>query len=163
VTAWIVNASPLILLGKINHLDLLENLCPSFGIPSAVLMEILAGPDHDAAKLWIQKPSISARVLHNQPTPEEVIAWDLGAGETAVISLALAIPSSICVLDDLAARNCAEVFQLPVIGTLGILLKAKVAGIIPRLQPEIDQLVSAGSMLSPAVIQKALALSGEIS
>jgi predicted nucleic acid-binding protein len=54
------------------------------------------------------------------------------------------------------------VFQLPVIGTLGILLKAKVAGMIPRLQPEIDQLVSAGSMLSPAVIQKALALAGEI-
>lgn len=126
-------------------------------------MEILAGPGHDAAKLWIQKPNISARILPNRSAPEEVIAWDLGAGETAVISIALTIPSAICVLDDLAARNCAEVFQLPVIGTLGILLKAKAAGIIPALQPEIDQLISAGSMLSTAVIHKALSLAGEIS
>ena len=162
MTTWIVNASPLILLGKINHLDLMEKLCPSFVIPSAVSLEILAGPNHDSAKLWIQTPSISARILPNQPPLEEIIAWDLGSGETAVISTALTMPSSVCVLDDLAARNCAEVFQLPLIGTLGILLKAKVAGFIPTLQTEIDQLVSAGSMLSQAVIQKALGLAGEI-
>lgn len=101
--------------------------------------------------------------MQNRPAPQEVIAWDLGAGVTAVISVALTIPSSICVLDDLAARNCAEVFQLPVIGTLRILRKAKGTGIIPMLQPEIDQLVSVSSMLSPAVIEKALALAGEIS
>ncbi len=96
-----------------------------------------------------------------QPIPHEISAWDLGAGETAVISLAASLGASVCILDDLAARNCAEVFNLPVIGTLGILLKAKVAGIIPRLEPEIVQLVSVGSMLSPSVIQKALTLAGE--
>ena len=67
----------------------------------------------------------------------------------------------ICVVDDLAARNCAEVFQLPVMGTLGILLKAKVAGLIPRLQPEIDNLLGAGSLLAPSVLHKVLALAGE--
>lgn len=158
---WIVNASPLILLGKINRLDWLEKLCPSFAIPAAVSQEILAGPDSDPARLWIQRPDISARVVPNEPTPEKIIAWDLGSGETAVISLASSLRSSVCVLDDLAARNCAQVFRLPVIGTLGILLKAKAAGFIPRLQPEIDQLVSAGSMLSPAIIQKALELADE--
>lgn len=97
-----------------------------------------------------------------QPSPEEIIAWDLGAGETSVIALASAMTSSICILDDLAARNCAEVFQLRVIGTLGILLKAKAAGLVPRLQPEIDRLLSVGSMLAPSVIHKALGLAGEI-
>jgi predicted nucleic acid-binding protein len=163
VKTWIFNASPLILLGKINRLDLLEKLCPSFVSPTAVSMEILAGPNHDSAKLWIQTPSISARVLPNQAHSDEIIAWDLGAGESAVISAASSLPSAVCVLDDLAARNCAEVFQLSVMGTLGILLKAKTAGIIPELKPEIDQLVSVGSMLSQAVIQKALALANETS
>lgn len=80
-----------------------------------------------------------------------------------MISLALALNDSICVLDDLAARNCAEVFQVPVIGTLGILLKAKIAGLIPALKPEVDRLVTAGSMLSTQIIHEALHLAGETS
>lgn len=43
---WIVNASPLILLGKINRLELLAALPPSFSIPHAVSLEILSGPAH---------------------------------------------------------------------------------------------------------------------
>ena len=64
-------------------------------------------------------------------------------------------------LDDLAARNCAAVFQIPVIGTLGILLKAKVNGLIPRLKPEIELLLTVGSLLSPSLIQQALTLADE--
>lgn len=161
MTTWIVNASPLILLGKINRLDLLEKLCPSFIIPYLVSLEILNGPDLDPAKIWIQNDHVSTRVVPNETIPEEILAWDLGAGETAVLSLASSRAGTVCVIDDLAARNCAEVFQLPVIGTLGILIKAKAAGIIPRLQPEINQLLSAGSMLSPLIIQTALTLAGE--
>ncbi len=163
MSTWIVNASPLILLGKIHRLDLLENLCPSFVIPAAVSLEILAGPDNDPAKIWIRGDLVRSRVVPMTAIPEEIIAWDLGAGESSVIALASSLSSSICILDDLAARNCAEVFQLPVIGTLGVLLKAKAAGIIPRLQPEIDRLVAAGSMLAPSVISKALTLAGEVS
>jgi predicted nucleic acid-binding protein len=69
--------------------------------------------------------------------------------------------NSVCVLDDLAARNCAKVFDIPVIGTLGILLKAKIAGLIPTLRPEIDNLVACGSMLSPRIIAEALELANE--
>jgi len=43
LNTWIVNASPLILLGKINRLDLLERLSPAFAIPAAVCQEICAG------------------------------------------------------------------------------------------------------------------------
>lgn len=157
---WIVNASPLILLGKINRLDLLAALPPSFSIPHAVSLEILAGPAADPAKVWIQAHG-SAFVIPDSHISPEILAWDLGSGETAVISLALACSDSICVLDDLAARNCAAVFQVPVIGTLGILLKAKIAGLIPTLKPEVDRLVSAGSMLSDQIIREALYLAGE--
>jgi predicted nucleic acid-binding protein len=163
VSTWIVDASPLILLGKIHRLDLLVKLCPSFVIPTAVSLEILAGPDSDPAKVWIRSESICARVAPITPVPVKIIAWDLGAGETSVIALASSLTPSICILDDLAARNCAKVFQLPVIGTLGILLKAKTAGLVPQLHPEIDRLISAGSMLGPSVIHQALTLAGETS
>jgi predicted nucleic acid-binding protein len=162
VKPWIVNASPLILLGKINLLELLSALPPSFSIPHAVSLEILAGPDTDPAKIWLQTHG-SAFVIPDSHISPEILSWDLGAGETAVISLALALNDSICVLDDLAARNCAEVFQVPVIGTLGILLKAKIAGLIPALKPEVDRLVTAGSMLSTQIIHEALHLARETS
>jgi predicted nucleic acid-binding protein len=161
VTTWIVNASPLILLGKINRLDLLAALAPSLVIPAAVRSEILAGPDLDSAKAWIKSAYGSAHVMPEVPLPTEILAWDLGAGETAVLALASTRTSSVCVLDDLAARNCAAVFQIPVIGTLGILLKAKVGGLIPRLKPEIELLLTVGSLLSPSLIQQALTLAGE--
>jgi predicted nucleic acid-binding protein len=161
VKHWIVNASPLILLGKIGRLHLLEELAPGFMIPEAVLCEILAGPDTDPAKLWITNLVGTSAIVADSPAPLEILAWDLGAGETAVISLGLARENTICVLDDLAARNCAEVFGISVIGTLGILLKAKAAGIIPLLRPEIELLVQSGSMLSSQIIKQVLSLAGE--
>lgn len=158
---WIVNASPLILLGKINQLSLLEELAPSFLIPNAVALEILAGPSQDPAKIWIRNHHITQRIVSEIPIPPPILAWDLGAGETAVIALALHRSSGICVIDDLAARNCAETFSLPLLGTLGVLLKAKTAGLIPELKPEIDHLLRVGSLLSASIIQLAMKLAGE--
>jgi hypothetical protein len=66
VTTWIVNASPLILLGKINRLELLAALAPSFVIPAAVLSEILAGPDLDPARTWVKSAYASAHVYAAQ-------------------------------------------------------------------------------------------------
>jgi predicted nucleic acid-binding protein len=40
---WIINASPLILLGKIGRLDILEQLNPAYTIPLAVAEELDAG------------------------------------------------------------------------------------------------------------------------
>ncbi|MCX6914696.1 MAG: hypothetical protein NT167_16875 [Verrucomicrobia bacterium] len=88
MTTWIVNASPLILLGKINRLELLAALAPSFVIPAAVRSEILAGPDLDPARTWVESADGSAHVIPEVPIPAEILAWDLGAGETAVLALA---------------------------------------------------------------------------
>jgi predicted nucleic acid-binding protein len=75
--------------------------------------------------------------------------------------MSLAKERMVCVLDDLAARNCAKVFAIPVLGTLGILLKAKSSGLISALRPEIDNLVASGSMLSDKIIVEALHLANE--
>jgi predicted nucleic acid-binding protein len=121
VKPWIVNASPLILLGKINRLDLLSALAPGLAIPESVAREVRAGPDSDPAKLWLQHDADP--VVPDSAITTDLLAWDLGAGETAVIALAPAKHEAICVLDDLAARKCAAVYGLQVIGTLGILLR----------------------------------------
>jgi len=44
---WVVNASPLIVLSKINHLFLLQHLAGEIVVPAGVAKEIAQGPVDD--------------------------------------------------------------------------------------------------------------------
>ena len=57
-------------------------------------------------------------------------------------------PDSVCVLDDALARQVARTLQLRITGTLGVLIDAKRAGIIPTVRPFLDQLQSLGFRLA---------------
>ena len=50
---WIADASPVISLAHSGYLGLLDLLCPSFLIPPAVVAEIRAGRELDAARRWL--------------------------------------------------------------------------------------------------------------
>lgn len=158
---WIVNSSPLILLGKINHLPLLPNLAPQLGLPGEVAEEITAGPADDPARRWLAAEG-RHHIMEVVPHDPRIVAWDLGAGETAVISWALRLQTSVCVMDDRAARDCALVFGVAVIGSVGILVRAKRAGLIPVVRPQIEALLRAGALLHERVISEALDLAEEI-
>jgi predicted nucleic acid-binding protein len=74
---WVVNASPLICLGKLGHLGWLNRLAAELVIPSGVAAEIESGPSDDAARQWLH--AIGApfvRVIDQ--IDAEVVAWDLG-------------------------------------------------------------------------------------
>lgn len=83
---WVVNASPIISLGWIGRLDLLEAEGTTLLLPEAVVTEVCAGPPLDHARLAIEKGWGSNRVA--VPATADVIEWGLGAGESAVITLA---------------------------------------------------------------------------
>lgn len=157
---WIVNASPLILLGKIGRLDVLPVLAGQLIVPQSVAREISVGPPRDPAALWLNS---AGRLWVAQPcsVDSRVLAWDLGAGETEVLSRALVAPDALCVLDDRAARDCAAVFGLRVIGSVGVLVRAKRANLIPAMRPEIEALRSAGALLADHVVSECLRLAGE--
>jgi predicted nucleic acid-binding protein len=67
----------------------------------------------------------------------------------------------MAIVDDLAARRCAEVLGIPLLGTLGLVLRAKRTGLLPAARPVIEKLLSAGMYLSPKILDRALALVGE--
>ena len=50
---WVVNASPLIVLGKLGQLPLLTRLADELVIPADVAREVAAGPDEDPCKAWL--------------------------------------------------------------------------------------------------------------
>ena len=64
-------------------------------------------------------------------------------------------------IDDQAARRCADVLGVRCIGTLGIVLRAKRLGRIPAARPVVERLRAAGMYLSERVLTPALELVGE--
>jgi hypothetical protein len=77
--------------------------------------------------------------------------------------LALESPDAVVVLDDLLARQAAEVLHLKLTGTLGLLLDAKQAGLIPAVSPLLDQLQALRFRLAPLTRTAVLKLAGESS
>jgi len=85
----------------------------------------------------------------------------LGAGETAVLSWVLEHPDHEAIIDDRAARKCAEVNGITCRGTLGVVLAARRRNLIPAAKPLCDDLIQAGLLIDPALVREALVLVGE--
>src|SRR5262249_55830018 len=141
---------PVIRLARVGRVALLEDLAEEPIIPSGVAREILEGPEGDPARSWLAGAGAS-RVQPAEMIAAVVAAWDLGAGESEVLSWACRHPGVEAILDDRAARNCAVALGVPVRGTLGVILLAKKEGNVPLALPLLDELRTAGLRISTAV------------
>jgi len=156
----VVNTSPLIYLSRADMLDLLFAGCDQVMVPQAVADEIRAWPTADAAQKALATDQRLV-IVTVEPIPPSIQAWDLGAGESAVLAFGAKRSGMTLVIDDLAARRCAASLNLPVRGTLGLVLKAKQTGRIPSARAALRQLQHAGMYLSPSVAAAALEQVGE--
>ena len=50
---WVVNASPIIALARVNKVSFLIELCDELLIPKGVAGEIDQGAEDDPAKIWL--------------------------------------------------------------------------------------------------------------
>ena len=156
----IVNASPLIVLARGGLFDLLRVAGDRVLVPAAVANEIsrrgAADPTVQAMREanWLM-------VVEDPAVPASILAWDLGAGESAVLAWARANPGTEVICDDQAARRCAAALGIPVRGTLALVLGAKRRGIVDRARPLLERLRCAGMYLSDEVIERALKKIGE--
>jgi len=158
----VFNASPVIVLAKAGLLEKVMGIAARVIIPQPAADEIARGGDpSDPAALWLNRPESSSYIETAPPVSGFVAAWDLGAGESSVISLAETIPESTAVLDDLAARRCAEALHLNLVGTLGLLLVAKRRGAIASIRDSMAAIVDAGLFISPKHLADILKRAGE--
>ena len=155
-----INTSPLIFLTKGGFLHLLQVVSPEIIVPQAVATEIQAYGETDITASSLAHTSWLV-VTETPPVPSIIQTWDLGAGESAVLTWAYVNPGTEVIIDDLAARCCAAALGIPLRGTLGIVLTAKQRGIIPSARPVLEQLRFCGMYLSDKVINQALRLVGE--
>ena len=159
----IVNTSPLILLARIGGLEFLREPADSDVIvPEVVFQEILAGEKFDSNVATIRH--VSTIWLRVVPNPEPAHGLDpdrLDAGESAVLSLAIENPGAIVILDDRAARTEAILRNIPLLGTAGVLLRAKEQGRLESVRPTLDAVRQAGLYLTDRLYRTVLRLAGE--
>ena len=151
----------LLYLGRISQIDLLPLLFAPVSVPEQVCLELDMGrvlrPDtiNPRNLAWVELVSVSQVMIDSLPPNR------LGIGERAVIAYVQAHRGYVAGMDDLRARQLAEAIGLRVTGTLGILLRAKQAGLIPAVKPLIDDLTVQGFRLSPKLHRDVLVLAGE--
>ncbi|MGH2615225.1 MAG: DUF3368 domain-containing protein [Thermomicrobiales bacterium] len=85
----------------------------------------------------------------------------LGPGERAAIALATQLSADFIVLDDLSARMAATELGLTVIGSLGLLVRAKERGLISEVRSLMEGMTSHGLYASGELYRHILSLAGE--
>jgi predicted nucleic acid-binding protein len=155
------NSTPLISLARINRLHLLEEIFGKVYIPQGVYEEVvMEGVDKAGAKEVSEGHWIEVVEVHDRLSVE-VLSDELDKGESEAIVLAKELKANWVLMDERLARRKLETLGVNKIGTLGILLRAKEAGMIKAIRPEMDRLTEQGFRISRRVYWKMLQMAGE--
>ena len=84
----------------------------------------------------------------------------LDDGERSALALAL-LRNAVVLVDERRGRACAADLGLSVLGTLGLLIRAREQGLVERVRPLIDALLASGYFLARPLVDRALASTGE--
>jgi hypothetical protein len=158
----VADAGPLIHLAAIGQLELIHRLSPEVLVPQAVFDEVvvrgvgLPGAAEVGAAVWI-------RVV--TPKRGDVVAALLGGGlhlgEAQAIAVAVEFGADRLLIDERQGRLTAEAMGVAVVGSIGILIAAKVRGDLPALAPHLLALRASGLWLSDGLIARVLSSVGE--
>ncbi|ETX05103.1 DUF3368 domain-containing protein [Candidatus Entotheonella palauensis] len=158
----ICDTSPLQYLYQLGLLHIFRALAEHIVVPPAVVHELAAGRDQGVS---LPDPAALEWVTVRHPDSAAVLPLitDLGPGETEVLALAPESTDAIAILDDALARQVAAALDIRFRGTLGLLLDAKQAGLVPAVTPLLDQLQALRFRLSSHTREMILNLAGETS
>jgi predicted nucleic acid-binding protein len=143
----VVNASPLICLFKSGLAGLLPALFEEVVAPEEVFREVMAKGKGNFGAQGLPSSDWLKRVGGITIAPQ-VASWDLGMGESAVLSFVLRDPQYWAIIDDREARRCALSLHCRYTGTVGVLVLAKRRELIPSIRESLERLVAAGLWLS---------------
>jgi len=153
----VINTSPLIALARMNAIDVIANLPFEFVCPAEVEAEIFAGAAQGHPVIF---PAwITVLSLRGPLSPLTTAALD--NGEAAVLQLALEQEIGYVCIDELKGRRAALAVGLNVVGSLGLIGKAKTLGSIAAARPFIEQAQREGIYYDEVLVEDFLAALGE--
>ena len=121
-------------------------------MPLGVKEEILQGGKEDVGVKEL-KASSWLKVEKIIDTEKVKFLYELGRGEAEVIILAKEKEVKQVLIDEKVARSEATILGLDVIGTLGLLLKAKKANAVHSIKPLIKKIVQGGIWIDDTIVE----------
>ncbi len=141
----ISDTSCLIIFANIGELDLLHK---TYGQITTTIE--IANEFGDTLPDWIEIIAASDKLK------QQILELQIDVGEASAIALAIEMGDSVLILDDYKARKVAEKLGIEITGTLGVIVKAKLSGLINSVKPYIEKIKQTNFRLSDAIIEKAL-------
>ena len=136
------DTTPLIGLASIGRLKLLQALFGDVYIPQAVFDETVThGREESKAKKEVSKADWIHIVEVKDRLAVSVLLDEMDLGEVETIILASEMNADWVLMDEKKGRRKLAQLNIPKIGTLGTLLKAKQFGLIPLLRADCACLI----------------------
>ncbi len=156
----IADSSALIALAVCDSLNLLDLLFTEVKVPRAVFIEVSKKSKKEADKLsqYLSDKIIDVAMDLNFIIEEGTIE----IGELEAMTLYKQLMANWLLVDDRRARKIAEVNQIKIIGSLGVLLLSKEKGHIASIKSRIEILKSSDVFFSEELLQNTLTLAGEV-
>ena len=146
----ISDTSCLIILTKIGELELLKRLYGQITTTSDIAAEY-----GEQLPVWVEIMNATDK------SKQLLLELQIDKGESSAIALALEIPDSTIILDDHKARKIANQLGLTYTGTIGIIVKSKLEGLIPSIKPILAKIMQTDFRLSVEIELEALSQANE--
>jgi predicted nucleic acid-binding protein len=158
----VADSGPLIALARLDLLRLPSAIFAGTLVTATVWDEVLRQPPRlEQVALQAALAKGLLRVVADPSSwPQWLTDARLDAGERSAITLALDLHATVLV-DERIGRAAAKSVGLEVIGTLGVLVSAKLAGLVGEVRPLAQALLDSGYFMAPQLVEAALASIGE--
>jgi predicted nucleic acid-binding protein len=140
----ISDTSCFIILARIGELELLHKV---YG--QIITTLDIATEYGDPLPAWVEIATVTDKYR------QQLLEMQIDKGESSAIALALETPGSTVVLDDYKARKIAERLGM-FTGTIGVIVKAKLKGVIPSIKPLLEKIKKTDFRLSLDIELQAL-------
>jgi predicted nucleic acid-binding protein len=161
VSAVVSDSSPLICLCYLRREHILKELFSDIYVPPAVAAE-LRKPHPPLGGLIAQDiPGVHVQAPQKHPVAVSM-ADTLHEGELQAMALALELHADLLIIDEAAGRRAAQLLQIPIIGTCGILVRANRQRLMGPVRPLLDALrAELQFFISDELYRHTLDLAGE--
>lgn len=146
----ISDTSCLIILKKINQLEILTKLYSKVWVTPEILKEF----GEELVGIEVRRAADNNLI--------QAFSRMVDLGEASALALAIETKNSLLILDDRKARKLAETLGLVTTGTLGVLLKAKQSGYIQSIKDVLTSLKATDFRISDRLVEEILKEAGEI-
>ena len=150
----VCDTSPLCYLLLIDSINILPELYRVVVIPQAVYNELNASEAPPAIQNWIVEPPAWLQIQRIDSSAISGLE-KLDPGEREAILLAEQLSAELVILDDKAARRVAIERGLKIIGLLGVLKDAALAGFLD-LPVAFERLRDVGFWVAPSLLEQLL-------